>query len=405
MRPLQCRNSLTRENCLIRRVLLRGLLLVVATTFSLVSLELGITAWYGDVGTRGPYRLSEGWDSPFLFRGASDRLEIEYGVIDRSNDAGAPAEALSASDPGGRYRILSYGDSIAGGYGIEPTEMYARLLSDRLSEAGGRGIELITMHRGHSPTLYSFHMRRDVPLVRPDAVIVQIELANDISDEAMVRTVGRDSEGLPLELRSNRYILGLGGHILAPLSFSGSFIERTKLYAKLSRWFGRVLQRVSPNPIFEDDSQVYFYSHSSERWFLTEGVLEEGFERLFGALDTTHKYLQARDIEFVLLITPSRHLYTDDQYSSAAIGWMQRAEARARTLGMPLLSPRKNIATAGGAELLMDFCHPTAEGNRVIADALEPLLLELLKVHPIEQSKGKRPDGSRAPARGALPVT
>jgi lysophospholipase L1-like esterase len=381
---LQFLSLLTHEICLIQRILLpvlprifvRGLLLIVATSFSLVVLELGVTAWYRDLGEWGPYEIVKEWNSPFIFKGRADVLESRYVVEPRDGSIVAQAWEPLGRDPERPYRILSYGDSIAGGYGIDRDEMYASLLQERLNDETGRSPEIFTMYRGHSPTLYSFHMRKDVPLLRPDAVIMQIELANDISDEAMAYTRGRDSTGLPLELLRYRYTLGWDGHILAPLSFSGSFIERTKVYAKLSRFMGRALQKYFPNPVFREDAATYFYSHSSERWFLNENVLATGFDRLFEVLGATHQYFEQREIKFLLLILPSRYLYTGDRYTSSSITWLKRAEDRASALGIPFFSPWEEIADAGGASLFMDFCHPTPEGNRAIAEALEPVLLE-----------------------------
>jgi hypothetical protein len=342
--------------------LLRSLLVLVATAASLVLLELGLTVWYVDLGEQRPNELVEEFDSPFIFKARVDPEGL--------------AEAMDGGEPG--KRILSYGDSIAAGYGLDASETYGRLLEEMLNRESSEPVRVFNMARGFSPTTYSFHARIDAPRLQPDGVVMEIELLNDVSDEAMLRTTGRLDNvfGLPLEIHRSRYTLGWDGHILAPLSVSGSFIERTKVYAKLSRWAGRVMNRIMSNPVFAEDSSSRFYSHSSERWLLTVGALGAGFDRLFDSILATQMFLESQGVKFLLVILPSRHVFTDDQYTESSIALLKRAEARAREKQIHYVSAWEELGGAGGADLFMDFCHPTAEGNRVIADILYPILAE-----------------------------
>jgi hypothetical protein len=164
------------------------------------------------------------------------------------------------------------------------------------------------------------------------------------------------------------------GHILAPLAWRGSFFERTKLYAKLSRAFGRMRERASPNPLFAPDSPIRYYSLSSDRYFLTESALERGFQRMFDSLEAIHRYLEERGVRFLLVILPSRDVFETGQYQRASQRIVERAESRARRAGLPFVSLREPMGREGGAELFMDFCHPTAQGNGLIARQLAPLL-------------------------------
>jgi hypothetical protein len=344
----------------------RALLLLTSLFLSLCFLELALTAAYGELGQAGPLEVVSEFGSPFVFRAKPENVGNPYSLRRKR-----PVDERAAA---GTTRVLSYGDSIAAGYELEERETYAYLLEEQLRATRGSPVEVLNMVRGHSPSVYAFHLRADVPRYAPDGVVLEIELLNDVSDEAHVRTSGLDEDGLAREIHSHRYILGWDGHLLAPLSFSGSFIERTKLYAKLTRWYGRLRNRLSPNPLFDDDSTVMFYSSSADRYLLTRDRLDAGFERLFETIAGMRRYLERRDIRFLLVILPSRYAFTEEPFSAAARELLARAETRARELEIPYVAPARGLARRGGAELYMDFCHPTAEGNRAIAAELEPIL-------------------------------
>lgn len=340
--------------------------MIAALSVALLVLEIGLTLWYGSAFRRGPLELADGQDSPFVFTIRPGRGANELGMI--------RDEPVSRVPPRGTRRILSYGDSIAEGYRLSFAQTYSQLAETALRESTGERYEVLNMGRGHSPSVYAAHIRRDVPALGPMGVVIEIELLNDVSDEAHVRVSGRASDGLPERLLAHRYIVSWDGHILAPLAWRGSFIERTKLYAKLSRAVGRLRERLRPNPLFAADSPVRYYSLSSDRYFLTEAALERGFERMFESLEAVHGYLESRGIRFLLVILPSRDAFETSRYRAASQAIVERAERRAQTAGIPFVSLRSAMARAGGAALFMDFCHPTARGNQVIAQKLVPLL-------------------------------
>ena len=333
---------------------------------ALLVLEIALTLWYASAFRVGPLELADGQDSPFVFTIRPGRGANEFGMIRE--------EPVSRVPPPGTRRILSYGDSIAEGYRLSLAQTYSQLAETALRESTGERYEVLNMGRGHSPSVYAAHIRRDVPALDPLGVVIEIELLNDVSDEAHVRVSGRASDGLPERLLAHRYIVSWDGHILAPLAWRGSFFERTKLYAKLSRAVGRLRERLRPNPLFAADSPVRYYSLSSDRYFLTEAALARGFERLFESLAAIHGYLEQRGIWFLLVILPSRDAFETGQYQVASQAIVERAERRAQAAAIPFVSLRRAIARGGGADLFMDFCHPTARGNEVIAQQLVPLL-------------------------------
>ena len=102
-----------------------------------------------------------------------------------------------------------------------------------------------------------------------------------------------------------------------------------------------------------------------------------------------------RRIAFLLVIMPSRDSYEAEARSVGARRLLDRAEARAAELELPTLSLRVRLGTAGGAELYMDFCHPTAAGNEAIAAARPRFMATVLP----KVSKSARSKPSRLPFR------
>ena len=348
----------------LRAVAARAGLVVVSIVLTLVAAEFVITAWYGELGARGPYEVVPEWGSPFVFRSRTDGAHLN---LRRS-------AAIALDNPAGAFRVLSYGDSIAAGFALEEPDTYAYQSEAALNATGARRVEILNMARGHSPTIYTFHLRADVPRFAPDAVLVEIELLNDVSDEARVRTAGLDTDGLPLEIHGHRYILSWDGYILGFRGFSGSPIHRTKVYAKITRAIGRLQERLDPNPLFAADSDVGFYALSVDRHLLTQAALERGFERIFESLAGIQRYLARRGIRLLVLIVPSQHVFDGGRFSASSRALVERAAARARALDLDVVLPLDALERAGGAALYMDFCHPTAAGNRTIAAALTPVL-------------------------------
>jgi lysophospholipase L1-like esterase len=344
-----------------KRTLLRVLAAITSLALVLCVCEIGLMLRYRD--RAHALVMVDAYDSPYVHRAAPN-------VGDRNNLSQRRGSDVTERPLPGTTRILSYGDSVAHGYGVAREETYSHRLEELLNARPGAKFEVLNMARGHSPTIHSFHLRQDVPTLQPRAVILQIELLNDVSDEAHVLTEGADQDGLPLELLRYRYILTHHGQLLSPITWRGSFVERTLVYGILTRWIGRTLSRLRPSPVLASGSDRYYYSRKVDRYFLTEAAIERGFEQLFDALEGIHRFLQREGVALLVLILPSQHVFDGGQYSAHAMRTVTRAEERARALALPFVSVRSAMAQAGGDSLYFDFCHPTANGNRVIAEAL-----------------------------------
>lgn len=343
-----------------RQLARTSLLVLGSIVFVFAVWEIGLSLKYG---TDGPHRIVEEFGSPYIHVTPPGTGQANNMSIRRLDDT------LETPSPG-TFRILSYGDSVGSGYKVGIDEMYAHVIEQNLNEVGRRQYEVLSMVRGNSPTIYSYHIRADVPRFHPDAVIVEIELLNDVSDEAHVETRGTDEDGLPVELLNYRYILTYDNHLTAPMPPRIPVLERTKAYYAATRRLGNWLMWIFGNPVFAEDSDTYYYSIKADRYFLTAEILDRGFDAMFDALAGIHRYLSRRDVAFLLVIVPSQYAYEHERFQPGALRQLARAELRASELGLPYLSLHEAMGEAGGAGLYMDFCHPTAEGNRVMGEAI-----------------------------------
>jgi lysophospholipase L1-like esterase len=350
-------------------------------------LEIGITLYYGYVKGQdngSGAMIVDHYDSPYIFK-SKPRTSISIGGVEYhfNNYSMRRNSDVTEAPKKGVRRLLSYGDSISQGWGVKSEETYPQVLESELNGKQHHKYEVFNMFRGTAPTIASFHIRRDIEQFKPFGIIIEIELLNDTSDEALIRTTGRDRNGLPLKMQRSRYILGWDGELLASLTLQGSFIERTKIWSYLSRLVGFPMSFVKDGawkkgaaPLFSDDSGVFFYNMQFDRFLLTEPALEKGFDRMFESLHGIHRLLERKDIRFLVVILPSRFVYVNGRFKKKSLEQVRKAEVRAAELHLPYVSLYEHFKEAGGENLFMDFCHPTGDGNRVIAHSIFPLIIK-----------------------------
>lgn len=288
---------------------------------------------------------------------------------------------VSETPPDGTVRVLSYGDSIGFGYEVNDEEAYPQVLERMLNENGPRRFEILNMFRGHSPSTYAVHLKRDLPRLKPRAVLMEIELTNDLSDEALCRYGGVDARGLPARITRARYWPGWIS--FPPIPRDANLWERSNLriaWQILQRRFAYVRERFWPNPVFSDRADTTYYNVGFDRPEITDKKLAAAFDRMFGVLRAQQKLCEDSGAEFLLVIMPSKFMFYENRYRAGSIRLVERAEEEARRRGIPYISLSQDMRDNGGAELYRDGIHPTPRGYEVIARRLyayfaEPRLL------------------------------
>lgn len=298
------------------------------------------------------------WDIPFKTN--------EFGLRDE--------ESFSARKPAGEYRIMSLGDSIAFGLGLDAEDHYTKILQRNLNASGdSRHFRVVNASGpGFSPTCYYLYLQNEGLLLEPDMLIVEIELCNDVTDEALIKWETSPENGsVPVAAYGGRYIVGWDGNLLATYSSGSFFYEETYTYTVLARRFLNLMKRIRPRGIFEEQKGVTYYSLGFDRYLLTDEVIESGWAKLFGALRATRDMAESRGIEFRLLIMPTRFMYDDKAkpYRDFAQGLVERAVEMAQAEGFKFLDFTDAMAE-GGTSLYFDFAHPNEAGNQIIGERL-----------------------------------
>ncbi|RPI25304.1 MAG: hypothetical protein EHM61_14755 [Acidobacteria bacterium] len=299
-----------------------------------------------------------------------------WGVPFRTNRLGLrDEEDFPDSPPAGEYRILSLGDSIAFGLGVPTASHYTKLLETRLNQADGptRYRVINAAGPGYSPSGYCLYLKNDGLRLKPRLVIVEIELCNDVTDEALLRWELSSGPRPVLErVRGGRYIVGWDGNLLATYCRGPYFYEKTYTYTVLVRRLLNLLYRLHPSEPFGSTEGVTYYSLGFDRYLLSSGRIEQGWTRIFGAIERTRELLKGQGVEFLLVIMPTQYMFdpASGPYGRFAEGLVRRAVSEAERRKLRFLDMTEPMRNSGGKSLYFDFAHPTEVGNKVIAEEL-----------------------------------
>ncbi|MCY3777345.1 MAG: hypothetical protein OXH11_15335 [Candidatus Aminicenantes bacterium] len=314
-------------------------------------------SWYLPVRMKGGY---EGvfWDIPFVTNA--------YGFRDE-----APLDPVP---PEGEFRILSLGDSIGFGLGVPSRDRYGQVLQRELNQSPGafRFRVVNASGQGYSPSSYAAYLYQEGLELNSDLVLVQIELCNDVTDEALLGWPPGVQAGLPKSVRGGRYVVGWDGQLLGTWSQGPYFFEKTYTYTVLLRKSLESLYRISPTEPFRSARGLTYYAMGYEKFLLDQDRIDAGWRRLFGALGGIRDLLERERIPFLLLLIPSRFVFQKEapEHALFARKLMDRAIEQCRSRRIPYLDPSHDLRQAGGPELYFDFAHLTGEGNRVAGRVL-----------------------------------
>ena len=345
--------------------LLAGLILL-ATEFWLRHSFLGESAEprdhaeetsYLPVRLRGDY---EGvmWDIPFTTNAHGFRDE----------------PPLAPVPPEGEFRILSLGDSIGFGLGVPSQDRYGQVLQRELNTSAGplRFRVVNASGQGYSPSSYAAYIYQEGLALNPDLVLVQIELCNDVTDEALLGWPSGVEAALSGSVRGGRYVVAWDGNLLGTWSWGPYFFEKTYTYTVLLRKLLESLYRIRPTEPFHSTRGLTYYAMGYEKYLLDRNRIDSGWKRLFGALEGIRDLLEQERIPILLMLVPSRFVFQKDapKHALFARKLMDRAIEQCRSRQIPYLDLSHDLRQAGGSELYFDFAHLTGEGNRTTGRVL-----------------------------------
>lgn len=134
--------------------------------------------------------------------------EFSYSI--KTNSKGFRMEEFSIEKPKDEFRILMLGDSMTFGYGVEVEDNFLSQLEKKLNEfleqngIKEKKIKIINagFADGKSPDTYFLYLKKIGLDLRPDLVMVNYFLNNDIADLDDTEWVKLDANGLPEKIDS-----------------------------------------------------------------------------------------------------------------------------------------------------------------------------------------------------------
>jgi hypothetical protein len=287
----------------------------------------------------------------------------------------------------GEFRVLSLGDSIGFGLGVEATAHYTKVAQRVLGRAfPGTRFRLINAGgQGFSPSGYDVYLKHEGLKLSPDLVIVEIELCNDLSDEALLRWKGETSTG-PDAVVGGRYQVSWDGNLLGTYTTSNQLLQRTYLYTVMVR---RLLNLYSHFETAQPASPV-LYSLGFDQVLLTPERVEVGWRHLEGSIEGMATLLQIHHIPFLLMLMPSRYVFENVAgYTEPARALLERARQWARQSGVNWIDMEPPLREAGGSTMFFDFAHLTEEGNQAVGQVLAKRLTGMV---PGKATENRDPD-------------
>ena len=281
-------------------------------------------------------------------------------------------------------RIMALGDSIGLGVGIPASSHYTKVAERALKKnEDGQNYHVINAGgQGYSPSCYHVYLKHQGLRFNPALVVTEMELCNDITDEALLFWETESGSDSLNAIRGGRYIMGWDGNMLATCARGPYFFERTYVYTDLLRRFLYLRYRLNPTEPFHSQPQkgTSYYSLGFDRYLLDEQRIETGWTKTFGALQQTSELLKMRNTRFLLMILPSRYMFNDSapEWQSFASNLVRRACDMAEKKRIPYVNMTEAIRQGGGTRLFMDFAHLNEEGNRVVGQALSGLIQQAL---------------------------
>lgn len=281
------------------------------------------------------------------------------------------------------FRILSLGDSIGFGLGIPAPDHYTKVAERLLNDGKGldqREFRIVNAGgMGYSPSSYYVWLKHVGLKLKPRLVIVEAELCNDISDEALLHWSIPAGQKFPDAVVGGRYVVSWDGRLLGTQSAGGFFFEKTYLYTDFLRRILNLRARFASPEAERPVGWQVFYSLGFDQTLLTRERVETGWHHLFTSLEATAQLLEENEIQFVLMILPSRYLYQKaGQRTQAATAIFDRAIEMAKERNLPYLDMSEAVRAGGGSELFFDFAHMTVDGNHVLGEALGEELRRVL---------------------------
>lgn len=310
----------------------------------------------------------------------------DFAYVQRVNNLGLRGVDTTLEKPAGTYRIVMLGDSFTMGKGVKDDETFSVVLQQslrqRLAQCNGREVEVLNAGvDSYAPVLSFIQLRRDLTPLRPDLVILNLDVSDLTQEAAYRREAVRDEDG----------------EIVAVPQRSGN----KSVYDRFRDWTGRnlfftrlILFHVNRtmghrevtvrNVVMEADPEIV--AHTLEGDTVDR---REQWQNVFDSIVGMKAYAERRGMRFVLAVYPWPHQISDAEWVPGRDVFMPKG---AKPSGRSLRTIRE-LAAANGIELLDLYpafqthagstplyfrhdMHFSVEGHKVMARGIEDYVIE-----------------------------
>ena len=262
--------------------------------------------------------------------------------------------------PAATYRILNLGDSIVMGWGVREEDTYGQRLETMLNEESNGDLHFEVINAGvpgwNLENAFAY-LQAEGLKYEPDLIMLGLTTANDIKGNSAL--LADNQPALIKWLRSNTYFWPFLTVQLRWLEARSQGRERIDV----------IDPPTNPDKYFPPDPQA-------DQW-----------KKVWGSVSAINQLAGDENIPVVLIIFPLEFQVIDESYSTLP---QELFAAKAKEAGIPTVDPLPAFRQAcqrkqGGACQLEDrylfadvWMHPSAEGHKLIADALETLLSRMV---------------------------
>ena len=315
--------------------------------------------------------------------------EVEY--VLRTNALGLRGPEVEVPKPPGTLRILAMGGSSTVGPGAKVEQTYvhrlARLLKSRFP---GRTVEAVNAGvDGYRAEHGFFHFQRDLRHLQPDLVIVAYDVNDKIEPMSVEDVINWRlpdlgafiEQGATLESPKARLAMYLAGsstmeRIQGWAFESGIFLSLLHAHRVLTfertKGSGSQASRALPPP------PPSFRCQDPKKLAAIANPFEGSTQRWRAGIRALDLAIKDAGVPAVFLSMPVSNEDLQDLAAPFPYSYEMSLMARARPDRIHV-SPAASFCGHVVGEVMMDWVHPTAKGHDLVAQALVPAAIKLLK--------------------------
>lgn len=339
---------------------------------------------------------------------ASGRYQsTEFNTEYRINSLGLRDREYPLEKPQGAVRILMLGDSFTEGDGVEAAETFSKVVEARLREAiPAKQIEVINAGVGsYSPILEYLYLAKEGIKLKPDLVVLNLDLSDFYDDITYARLAKVDSAGVPLAVSpggSPEEGRGIATRI------KDFFKDHTRIYNFVRLRINRYIEGVRHEGNFTGDLRYDKYAMLRENHTTSD---DSEWSLTYRYLLLIRDFLRRRDVDFWVTVYPygqqvsvkewnvGRQFWgfkPDTLYSIQPQSFVEAFCVRSNIHVVNMCQQIRDSSRTAFPLHLPDNGHWTPRGHQIVAgilkNQLEPYLLTRFP-GPSKGSPGTEPAG------------